>query len=144
MQMLLPQRLRRQGRVEQRHPGQQLVQEHPERVQIGRRPQPATDVLLGSHVLRGPDPRARGRRRPGENLRDPEIGDFQQVGGVEQDVVRFDVTVQHTPVVRAGQRRGHRQPDRAGTLARHPGPPTGQRPPASNSITIRYRPSAST
>ncbi len=126
---MITQGMRRQSRIEQRCPDEQLVQEHPEGIQVGGRPQPTADELFGRHVLRGPDEHARGGRRPVENLRDPEVGDLEQASGVEQNVVGLDVAVQYPLGMRAGQRRGHRQTDRAGTLRWDARPPTGQRPP---------------
>ncbi len=108
----------RQRGVEQRRPGEQFVQEHTERVQIGGRPQSAFEDLLRRHVLGRPDDPARGGRRPVEEFRDPEVGHLHQAGGVEQNVVRFDVAVQHALGMCTGQRLRDGQADRAGALGR--------------------------
>ncbi len=114
-----------------RRPAQQVGEHDPEGVQVGGRSQPtAGDLLLGGHVPRGPDNRTGRGRRSCHDLRDAEVGDFDQAAGVKQDVVRFDVAVQDVPAVGVGQRRGNRQADRAGGLRGHAGPPAGQRPPA--------------
>ncbi len=130
IKVMMDKRRGRQRRIKRRRPGQQLIQQHPQGVQIGGRAQPATEDLFGGHIPRSTDNRARGSRRSLHDFRDTEVGDFQQAGGVEQNVVRFDVTVQHPPAMRTGQRRSHRQPHRTRRLRRHTRPPTGQRPPA--------------
>ncbi len=130
IKVVVGERRGRQRRIKRWCSGEEFVEEYPEGVEVGGRTQPATEDLLRSHIPRGADNRARRGRRPLHDFRDTEIGDLQQTGGIEHNVVRFDVTVQHPPAMRTGQRRRHRQPHRTRRLRRHTRPPTGQRPPA--------------
>ncbi len=122
-------REQRECGVEQWRPGEQFVQEHTERVQVGGRPQPAFEDLFRRHVLRRADDPTRGGRRPVEEFRDPEVGHLHQAGGVEQNVVRLDVAVQHALGMCTGQRLRDGQADRAGAFGRYACPPAGQSPP---------------
>ncbi len=130
VEVVLPQHAQRQFRVERRLPCQQVVEHDTEGVQVGGRPQPAPRDLFGGHVHRGALECAGGRRRPLHEFRDPEVGDLEQAGGVEQHVVGFDVAVQHSPAVGVGQGCGRGQTHRAGVPRRHAAAAAGQRSPA--------------
>ncbi|MEZ5977883.1 MAG: hypothetical protein R3F34_06675 [Planctomycetota bacterium] len=97
--------------VERLRSGQQLVEQHAERVHVGAR----VDVdlaearLLGRHVLRRADDLAElgVRRRPAQlaphRLRDPEVDhlrDRRAVDLLHEDVRRFEVAVDHALAVR--------------------------------------------
>ena len=104
-------RLATEGRVA----GEQLVSEAPKRINV--RPVVGARIagsLLGRHIGRRADPRARHSQRGGgpgviarrvHRLGDPEIGDDRRAPR-QEDVFRLDVAVRDARVVRIGQRPG--------------------------------------
>ena len=90
-------------RIDRESPGDELVEEHAEGVDIGagrgRRP----EKLLGSHVGRRPlEHRRPARRVPGEG-RHAEVHDSRVAPSVHHHVVGFEVPVQDSPFVDGGE-----------------------------------------
>ena len=99
------------GAPERRRPGEHLVGDDTEGVEIA----PAVDLLarglLGAHVGGGADghslPRAAGAALGRHRARDAEVGQQRAAGGlVEQDVLRLHVAVHHAGPARGVERRG--------------------------------------
>ena len=101
-------------------PRQQLEREQPERVDVGLGPDVVAGELFGAHVPWRPDDHACLREaRVGREIHrgvergDAPIGDQGPSGlGVEEDIRRLDVAVDHATRVRSLKRRSH-LPDRA-------------------------------
>ena len=99
------------GGDERRLAGEHLVEHTRERVDIGSGVDVLATDLFGTHVLRRTEDRAhaggqlsgRARVRVDQRPRNPEIGDQREAIG-EQDVLRFDVTMNDTVLVRVRQR----------------------------------------
>ena len=92
--------------------GQQFVEDHAEREQIGAAIGGSIVQLLGRHVAGRPDDGA-GRRV--DATRHPEIDDFDRVASRvlrQQDVLGFDIAVHEAAVVCLGKRTRHLSDDR--------------------------------
>ena len=75
-------------------PGQRLVQDEAEPVDVRGRRRGRAARLLRAEVMDGPERRAgQGRLRVGRQPRDPEVGDHRPAVGGEQDVARLDVAM---------------------------------------------------
>ena len=85
-------------------PGEHLVEDHADRVEVGGRPGRVALGLLGREVLRRAHDRARlgHLRRP--RPRDPEVGDLEQVLVAHDHVVRLEVAVHDAVAVRVTRR----------------------------------------
>ena len=96
--------------VERHRPGEHLVEDDADRVDVGLRADRVALRLLGREVLRGAQDRPRlrhvRRARPG----DAEVGDLRAVLGVDDDVVRLEVAVDDPALVR--EARGAQDLDR--------------------------------
>ena len=104
------------GAHERLEPGQQLVEDHAEREDVGALVDPAAVARLGRHVLRraGDDPFSRGgrrqRHRPGRSrrrlgvTRDAEVEDLDLPVAGQHQVLGLDVAVDHA----VGVGRAHR------------------------------------
>ena len=93
--------------VEGRVPGQALVADQAQGVDVaGRRGQPALG-LLGREVLRGADDLAGlGQRDAAGRMGDAEVGDLHAAVGADQDVPGLDVAVHHAGRVRLTEPEG--------------------------------------
>ena len=100
-----------QLRIEHRSAGEAFVEQHAERVEVGRGSYPGAVELLRRHVAGCAGRCAQARHRTLDDLRDAEVADLRGVVRGEQDVVGLDVPVQHVVLVGAGQRGGHGQAD---------------------------------
>ena len=104
----------------ERHlPGEQLVEQDPGRVEVGRLVDGRAAGLLGGEVLGGADDRARLGHLARTGSRDPEVRHLDAALVVDEDVVRLDVPVDD-PVAMGVAERGqhlahvrHRDRDRA-------------------------------
>ena len=85
-------------------PGQQLVEDHADRVEVGGGADRVALRLLGGEVLRGAHDRARQRHVRGAGARDAEVGDARAALLVEDHVVRLQVAVDHAAAVREARR----------------------------------------
>ena len=90
--------------LERHHPGQQLVQDHPDRVEVGGVADRVALGLLGREVLGGAHDRAGQRHVRGARAGDPEVGDARAALLVEDHVVRLEVAVDDAAPV--GEARG--------------------------------------
>ena len=88
-------------------PGEALVADQAERVDVaGRRGQPALG-LLGREVLGGADDLAgAGQRDAAGRPGDAEVGDLHAAVGADQDVAGLDVAVHHAGPVRLTEAEG--------------------------------------
>ena len=98
---------------EGRSPGEQLIHDHPERVQVAA---PIGDMALGllrAEVGSRPDHRSGAGELFGvvEGAGDAEVGDLHGAVGGEQDVRRLDVAMHQTLGVCCGEGRGHLESD---------------------------------
>nr|WP_162233211.1 hypothetical protein [Protofrankia coriariae] len=96
--------------------GEQPVQDQPEGIQIRTRAERGEVALFRRHPERRPGPTESGGVF--QQLRDPEIDNLEGAVVREQQVRRFDVTVQHVLAVHIRQRVRGRQPDPAHRLRR--------------------------
>ena len=98
---------RRPEAAERQFTGQQFIEHHAERVDVGA----LVDVgrrldLLGRHVVRAAEDGAlHGQRDIGplvatDQLGDAEVGDFHAPAGIDEDVLRLDVPVEDALFVR--------------------------------------------
>jgi hypothetical protein len=119
-------RRRRRKPADRQFPGEHFIEDDAERIDVGSVIHLGRSLqLLGRHVMRG----AQGRARPGERdllrrgadqLGDAEVGDLHTALGIEQDVLRLDVAVQNalfvgvlqrlTDLRHDGQRLSRREP----------------------------------
>ena len=97
--------LDRRVAVERRLPGEELVEDDAEGVEIGALVDLGAARLLGREVLRGADDRARLGHLARPGARDAEVGDLDAALAVDEDVVRLDVAVDDPVPVREAQRR---------------------------------------
>ena len=89
----------------ERHlPGEHLVEDDPERVQVGTLVDRLPACLLRREVLRRPDDRARLGHLGGAAPRDPEVGHLHVPVRADDHVVRLDVAVDDLVPVRFGER----------------------------------------
>ena len=108
--------------LERRPARQALVQQRPQRINVGRRPRVAhlARRLLRCHVRRRPHDRPRlahVSRLVVDALGQPEIRDLRRAVGREQDVPRFQIAMDHPPQM--GVVHGPRQRlDQLGRFAR--------------------------
>ena len=86
---------------------EQLEQEDPGRVQIGRLVHRRAARLLGREVLGGADDRARLRHLARPGARDAEVRDLDAPLVVDEDVVRLDVAVDDAVPVRVAEGGEH-------------------------------------
>ena len=97
--------------VKRRPPHQQLVRQHPQRVQIGPGANVARHGLLGGHVGGRPDSHTGGSHLPGPGLLsgpcDPVIGELHPSVSRHHDVLGLQVTVHDAGRLRVCQRRQH-------------------------------------
>ncbi len=105
---------------ERRLPGEHLVEDAAQRVDVG----PGVSLalprgLLGTHVARRPKADTRGRQpvraASAGGQGDPEIG-HQRLTLVEEDVLGLDVAVDHAVTVGVVERGGHLDADPDGSL----------------------------
>jgi len=99
------------GADEWRVPHQHFIENTPQTVHVAPSIHlSASSALLGTHVGRGADCYARaGERLPRRHTHgtgDPEIRN-NRLSGLQEDVLRLDISVHHTMGVRVGQRLGH-------------------------------------
>ena len=122
--------LDRRGReaAERKLPGEQLVKHHPQRINVG----PVVHLvgrlhLFRGHVMRCADPGpgagervrfARRGTRTLKQLRDAEIGNFHAALGIQQQVLRLDIPMQHPLRMRGLQRLTNRRNQRQRLLRR--------------------------
>ena len=92
--------------------GEHLPEHDAERVDVGRRRDGAAARLLRREVLAGPDDRSRLRHAvlDVERARDAEVGDLDAAVLAEEDVLRLDVAMDETALVR--ERQAVRDSDR--------------------------------
>ena len=89
----------------ERHLARQQLEEHdPSRVEIRRLVDRRAARLLRREVLRRADDRAFLRHLARAGARDAEVGDLHDAFGVDDDVVRLDVAVDHAVSVRVAER----------------------------------------
>ena len=81
-------------------PGEQLVEHHPDRVEVAARAHRKALCLLGREVARGAHDRAGLGDLRGARLRDPEVGDLDAALLVDDHVVRLQVAVHDAAAVR--------------------------------------------
>ena len=110
--------------------GQHLVQDDPDRVDVGALVDRGSLRLLGRQVLRGADDRADLRHLARARAGDAEVGHLQAAVGVHDDVVRLDVAVDD-PVPVCIADRGQ---DLARVVDRDP---DRRRPPADDQLLER-------
>ena len=96
------------GDVERDPPGEHLVEDHAQRVQVARRADPPAGRLLGGHVPRAAQDvpglgDGGGLGCPG----DAEVRDLRVSGPREEDVAGLDVAVDDAPPVGRLQRLRH-------------------------------------
>ena len=97
-------------------PGQHLGEDDTERIDVRARVRGAAKQLFGRHVGGCPDGTAgtREARVDGAGVRDAEVDDFDGAIGGDQHILRFQIAVNDTGVVRGAQstrdvcRNGHR------------------------------------
>ena len=88
--------------------GEQLEEHHPGRVHVGARVGGPAGHLLGRQVGSGPDDHpALGLAHPRQQPGQPEVGDLDRAGVVEQHVLGLDVAVRDPGVVGRGQAAQH-------------------------------------
>ena len=109
-------------------PGQALMRDHAERVQVGRGRRGRPGHPLRRQVGRGPDQHpGLGDRRFVGRVSDPEVGDLDQAVRPDQQVSRLDVTVDQPGPVGGGQPPGrlgddvHHVLGRQRPVVQHPG-----------------------
>ena len=92
--------------------GEQLVQQHAERVDVRGRGDRAAEHLFGRRVLRRQDSFLQPRHRQGvrqalrrQQLRDAEIEQLRRAFGRDEDIRRLDVPVHHQIAMRILHRR---------------------------------------
>ncbi len=92
----------RDGRLalERHDAGEQLVEDHADRVEVGRGADGVALRLLGREVLGGAHDRARERHVGGARAGDAEVGDARASLLVEDHVVRLEVAVDDAAAVR--------------------------------------------
>ena len=104
--------------VERDVAGQHLVEDDPERVDVGARVGALPHRLLGRDVVgRAEHAPGGGDARLLELAGDPEVGDLGPPVGVDQDVLRLDVAVDHAARVGDGEAAGDL--DRVGDRVLH-------------------------
>ena len=87
--------------AERRLPGEHLVGQDAERVQVGAAVGVGAGDLLGGEVGGGAHHHAAGGGAGlGDGADQPEVGEFDGTVGGDQDVLRFDVAVHQPGVVR--------------------------------------------
>ena len=84
--------------------GQHLVEDDPERVEVGALVDRRAPRLLGREVLRGADDRADLGHLRGAGPRDAEVGHLDVPVAADDHVVRLDVAVDDVVAVRLGER----------------------------------------
>ncbi len=87
--------------------GEQLVEDDPGRVEIGRLVDGRATRLLGREVLGGADDRARLGHLAGAGARDAEVRHLDAALVVDEHVVRLDVSVDDAVPVRVAERGEH-------------------------------------
>ena len=105
--------LRRRLGLEGQAPGEQLVEDDADRVEVAARVERIAARLLGAHVLgrAADDAGARDARllRVGADLREAEVDDLHEVAArahrLEDDVLGLEIAVDDALVVRFGERR---------------------------------------
>jgi hypothetical protein len=90
--------------VERHRPGEQLVQEDADRVEVGGLVDRGAARLLGREVLRGADDRARLRHLARARAARSEVGHLHATVAVDDHVVRLDVAVDDPGTVREAER----------------------------------------
>ena len=101
---------------------QQLVERGPQRIEVAARVGMSLEPLRG-HVPQRPHHVAGVRQiLLVLRLREPEIGDPDVAAGIQEQVRRLDVSMQHARLVGIGQRLGHLHRDARDT------PPVGLNP----------------
>ena len=93
----------------ERHlPGEQLVEDDAERVEVGACVDPLALRLLGRQVGGGAEHRGgRGHRLVAHRARDAEVGHLHRAVVGEHDVAGLDVAVDEQVLVRVGERTAH-------------------------------------
>ena len=87
---------------------QQLVSEHPDRIDVGALVHHGTGDLFGRHVVQRPDHLAGVGQARLPGVGDAEVEDLHRAGGVfDHDVRRLDVTMDDARLVGAAQRIAH-------------------------------------
>ncbi|MFH7600414.1 hypothetical protein WDV06_35735 [Streptomyces racemochromogenes] len=98
------------GFLERECPGQPLVEQAAQAVEVGAEVHRLPPRLFGRHVRGGSDrltgPAPTRPRQLVEHLRDAEVGQFDHAGAGEQYVGRFDVAVDDVAPVRGGEGLG--------------------------------------
>ena len=91
--------------------GEDLVEQHAERVDVGGAADRGAADLLGRGELRGHDQEPRPREilalRPADQLGDAEVEQLRLAAGGDEDVGGLEVAVDHEVLVRVGHRVAH-------------------------------------
>jgi len=100
---------------------QHLAEDDAPCVDVGASIDALAEQLLGCHVRGCAEHRSRTRQSRGFgtfDLRDPEVDDFHAAVRFDQDVLRLQVAMDHTGLVRRCERIGDRQGDCARAFGR--------------------------